>query len=102
MQYGLRELRCMLLPADTESPTRKQIHREINRVMNTAPLLHACYTLADVYETSKVIYVTNHKNEAALSVRLSAVLSSRTMVGIIFHYFGKSNYELTKETKCCT
>jgi hypothetical protein len=31
--------------------------------MNTAPLLHACYNLADVYEISKDIYVTDLKTK---------------------------------------
>ena len=70
--------------------------------MNTAPLLHVCYTLADVYETCKSYSCHKPQNEAALSVQLSAVLSPGTAVGIICHYFGKSNYDATKEMKCCT
>jgi hypothetical protein len=48
------------------------------------------YTLTDVYETLEVM--SKPENEAALSVRLSAVLSSGTADGITCHYFGKSNY----------
>jgi len=65
----------MLLSADTESPTRKQVNPEY-KVSWTPPLYYTCvtYMCITLWPMFMRLQKLRHKpqNEAALSVRLSA------------------------------